>query len=379
MGRVRTLRAESLERRQLLAADTFQNPLDAADVDNDGAVTLQDAVAVLSHEILTSSGVAVDSSQLFLDCNGDQQVTIGDMAQVVGRLVVDSSGTGGVEDLLSRLALAPLPDVTNGLSQLVATYREQGESQLAVLGRVIGAEAPDADTLRAELEQLLADHAAAEQTLRDQLDDCLQTGLDQAANVLAQVRADASAAAGRLSANAAAIIEQHLGEGRLRARVDQWLGELESSGVIDQTVIDDVHSFLDQVESGAVTVPSSVQQWLEQLRDRVGTLPARLDELLLNLDANADSARDAFVDLLNQYEQAGHTLPPRLAELRDMLAAGATPLRDELRAWIARLGNHVPQAQQAIDNVLAELADGVWNVPIPLVDLVTNWRARLGI
>ena len=82
--RYRRLRAEQLEHRLMLAADAFmfQNPLDAEDVNNDGAVSPHDALAVIDQ---LNSGL-VENPQQFLDTSGDDLFSPIDALQVIQQL-----------------------------------------------------------------------------------------------------------------------------------------------------------------------------------------------------------------------------------------------------------------------------------------------------
>lgn len=85
--RIRSLRMESLESRQLLAAD-WRNPVDALDVNNNRHVTAFDAVAIVNelnrngaHPLAASRPV----ESPFLDVNNSRNVTAFDAILVINQ------------------------------------------------------------------------------------------------------------------------------------------------------------------------------------------------------------------------------------------------------------------------------------------------------
>ena len=102
----RRLFAESLEDRRLLAANPFQNPVDAEDVDGDGSVTTMDLVTLVADLQINGSRALILPSAAsaggegegegeggepheYLDVTADGYVTSEDLLQVVSRLVAE--------------------------------------------------------------------------------------------------------------------------------------------------------------------------------------------------------------------------------------------------------------------------------------------------
>ncbi|WP_147870293.1 dockerin type I domain-containing protein [Stieleria maiorica] len=105
---------ERLETRQLLAADPFSpwtHPLDPADSNSDGTVTVRDALVVINQlgrsdtadlaEVAAPPilGLDADDSQttLHLDTNGDAELTVRDALFVINRLGQATTGIGAAE------------------------------------------------------------------------------------------------------------------------------------------------------------------------------------------------------------------------------------------------------------------------------------------
>ncbi len=90
----RTLQVESLETRKLLAADFFrlQNPVDSADVNDDGAVAPTDVLAIVN-EINAPRGDRGDRP-FYFDVNGDGTLTPFDALMVMNRINQRSGGPG---------------------------------------------------------------------------------------------------------------------------------------------------------------------------------------------------------------------------------------------------------------------------------------------
>ena len=95
--RGRSLRMESLERRNLLAGDGFHNFLDPADVNNDDAVTALDALTIVNRlNRSEASGEEVGSlSDRYWDVNDDGHASAVDALMVINQLSRDSAGAGG--------------------------------------------------------------------------------------------------------------------------------------------------------------------------------------------------------------------------------------------------------------------------------------------
>ncbi|WP_182868546.1 dockerin type I domain-containing protein [Rhodopirellula sp. JC639] len=105
---------ERLETRQLLAADPFSpwtHPLDPADSNSDGTVTVRDALVVINQLGRSDTadlaavaappilGLDADDSQatLHLDTNGDSELTVRDALFVINRLGQSTTGIGSAE------------------------------------------------------------------------------------------------------------------------------------------------------------------------------------------------------------------------------------------------------------------------------------------
>lgn len=92
----RSLRLESLERRNLLAGDVFHNYLSPSDVNNDNQVSALDALTVINRlnhlESVDASkeGEQIDSSA-FADVNDDGRTTAIDALMIINQLNLDSS------------------------------------------------------------------------------------------------------------------------------------------------------------------------------------------------------------------------------------------------------------------------------------------------
>ena len=83
----RRLRAESLEKRQLLAADSFHNHFDAEDVNDDGLVSAIDALAIIN-----AMSRPTPDDGMFTDVNDDGQRSAIDALMVINRMSRDRGG-----------------------------------------------------------------------------------------------------------------------------------------------------------------------------------------------------------------------------------------------------------------------------------------------
>ncbi|MEM6692615.1 MAG: dockerin type I domain-containing protein, partial [Planctomycetota bacterium] len=121
----RSLRTETLEKRQLLAGDAFapeHNYWNAYDVNDDGQITARDALAVINR---VSSGISSaeaeqsdsdSSDQMFPDVNADFAVTALDALTVINA-VSRGEETGELVELQLR-ALSDPTDGTSTISQI---------------------------------------------------------------------------------------------------------------------------------------------------------------------------------------------------------------------------------------------------------------------
>ncbi len=102
--RGRSLRMESLERRNLLAGDGFHNFIEPADVNNDEAVSAVDALTIInslnrSQEFGEEIGSTSDS---YLDVNDDGYASAVDALMVINQLNLGLASTSG--DLQARFS-----------------------------------------------------------------------------------------------------------------------------------------------------------------------------------------------------------------------------------------------------------------------------------
>lgn len=122
----RRLRAESLESRQLLAANPFHNELMPEDVNEDGQISALDALTVINEMNRQSPGsFAVDVSPLdgqteqrgrgrMTDVNNDGRDTALDALMVINRLNRDRGGIGDHDTGLDNPADQPTDETNEG-------------------------------------------------------------------------------------------------------------------------------------------------------------------------------------------------------------------------------------------------------------------------
>ncbi len=106
----RSLRLESLERRNLLAGDVFHNYLSPSDVNNDNQVSALDALTVINRlnrlETVDASGEGEQiESSAFADVNDDGRTTAIDALMIINQLNLDSGSIDSSgQELKARLS-----------------------------------------------------------------------------------------------------------------------------------------------------------------------------------------------------------------------------------------------------------------------------------
>ena len=98
----RRIRIETLESRTLMAADVFQNPIDANDVNDDGDVTPADALVVLNR-IQRGGENDAGRDRMYADVSGDGALSPQDALRVINRIDRDR-GTNREENRRDRTA-----------------------------------------------------------------------------------------------------------------------------------------------------------------------------------------------------------------------------------------------------------------------------------
>ncbi|MCA9177838.1 MAG: hypothetical protein KDB14_25400 [Planctomycetales bacterium] len=321
----RSLRFEGLECRRLLAGDCFQNPLDASDVNNDGALSLTDLRLMIT-DLSTDVQAEGEHVQQFLDVNGDGNVTLGDLRVMLTDLYtrIDEAN---LDELVRNIV--DVAQHSDTVADLIANWQSgPGETIAETIDQLLAGQSDRIAELRQELEAHFLTDDALLVDLREQLHQLASSGLENAGGALDQVRADLQSWRTQLRQQTEQLLQNHLNGDRLRERLGAFL-----DGIGLQDLRSDISSFLDEVESGAIQLTDPAQQLVDlftstDLHFSLATLR--------NLDV--EQFRTGIVDLLTAYENSGRALPPLAVELRDELAGGGTLLSFFIAHWSPLLG-----------------------------------------
>ena len=313
----RRMYLENLESRRLLAGDCFQNPLDFNDVNNDRAFTISDTRIVFSQLIGGTSAEAAEGepdTSWFLDVNGDGNVTIADLRVIFNNTLAELDNPA-VDDIVADIAEAL--ESSDTIDDLLDHWRgESGDSIADVIDDLLAGAGDRLTDLRDDLQAYLDEHAADLDSLYDELDLLVDTGLADSDEALADLRMRLDSLRQELQTAAEDRFADYLDGTRLRDKVNELLDEFGIDGWRD-----DIYGFIDDVEAGVVTLTPDAQTLFDLLTS---------DDLELSLstlgDLDREDIRSGIVDILDAYEGSGRQLPAEAIELRDALEDGETLL-----------------------------------------------------